>query len=146
MNVGRASLPAFLCHPRLYTRDAGGRLQAPDGVPYFLVREVQDIPASSEHYPNKATTWIQAHSSAICATNFALLDRGVLFTVDLLVATPAGPQAVFILFSDGDRRLYRRAVKYVLHVKQVCKKEYNFHPQFLLLHVTGRGLLRRKKF
>jgi hypothetical protein len=149
-----ASLGAFLCHPLLYTLDpATQAFAAPDARPYGRVLGAQAAPAASEHYPNKATAWVRAHFSHVCAANFAVLSRGDLLSVDLLVRNPDAPvlsgdagdfTAVFIVFSDGCRTLYNRAVQHVLRARAAMAREYAFFPSCLLLHVTRSGALRRK--
>ena len=114
---------------------------------------MQESPVPAEHYPNKATAWARANHSHVCAANVAVLSHGDLLTVDLLVRNRDAPvladdagdfTAVFIVFSDGCRALYNRAVQHVLRARAAMAREYAFFPSCLLLHVTRSGALRRK--
>lgn len=153
VRAGRSPIDAFLCHPLLYTSADGAPFTAPDALPYTRVLGVQESPVPSEHYPNKATAWARANHSHVCAANVALYSGGELLTIDLLLRNLGAPSlgkdaqhftAVFILFSGGSRALYNRALRYVRRVRVVAAREYAFFPSFLLLHITGGGLLRRK--
>ena len=148
-----SSLGAFLCHPLLYTLNQHQTFTAPDARPYVRVVGAQTAPVAVEHYPNKATTWVRSNFSHVCAANFAVLYMGDLLTVDLLVRNHDAPvlsneagdfTAVFIVFSDGHRPIYNRAVEHVRRVRIAMARDHSFFPSFLLLHVTRSGTLRRK--
>jgi hypothetical protein len=148
-----SGVAAFLCHPRLYRAGDDGTFTAPDTRPYTGVRGVQDTAVAGEHYPNKATSWARRNFAHVCAANVALRSGDELLTVDLLLRnldTPpldkaaGGFTAVFVVFSGGRRALYERALRYVRRVRAVAEREYGFAPGFLLLHITGSGVLRRR--
>lgn len=136
---------AFLCHPHLFREHAGG-WRAAALPPPASVRHVQDVLVPGQRFPNRATHWVAEHLGPILGTRLGVLDDGaVLRVIDMLVqCREGGAVAVFILFGDGSATTYRRAVRYVAATRAAASKNYGLAAAFLLLHVTRRGVLRRK--
>jgi hypothetical protein len=136
----------FLSHPQLFRESAGGwHALAAALPPPRWVRHVQHEPGPGQHFPNRATRWVLDNIGPICDTRLALHDGVGLYVVDLLVRQRRGGcVAVFFLFGDGSEALYRRAVRFVQRARRVCSLYYAFSPEFLLMHLTARGVLRRK--
>jgi hypothetical protein len=135
----------FLCHPQLFTEDARGwSATAPMPQPKY-VQHVQLAPAAAQSFPNRATRWVYANLGPICGTRLAVHDGTGLRVIDMLVRRRSGGcVAVFFLFGDGSDSLYRRAVRFVRATKLSCARQYAFEPDFLLMHITQRGIMRRK--
>jgi hypothetical protein len=138
----------FLCHPQLFREGAQGwGAPAPALPPPRWVRHAQCAPAPAQRFPNRATHWVLANVGEICGTRLALHDGEGLYVIDMLVRRRSGGYvAVFFLFGDGSDTTYRRAVRFVGAARRECAEHYAFAPDFLLMHVTVRGTLRRKWF
>eukprot|EP00961_Rhodomonas_salina_P267447 3613684-Rhodomonas_salina.1 len=144
---------AFMCHPSLYHARHGDPFTALDGRKHGSVLTVQQHHSRKEHYPNKATAWVTAHGGTLCAVNLAVHDGEHLRVIDMLTRDPGtspleqDPRAytaVCIFFSDGHKKMYRQAVRFMKETKRTCAALYHFQPKFMLLHVTATGMLRRK--
>lgn len=148
---------AFLCHPALYHADADHNFASRDGEAFTHVRNVQAaaLGAAVLDYPNKATSWLQAHTLRICGVNLGVRHGDALHVIDVLAqldGTPLGSRdaadyvAAFVFFGDGSRRALCAAKEFVSVTRAVCEKRYGFLPQFRLLHLTPSGRLMHSVF
>lgn len=138
---------SFFSHPLLYRLGRGGNYYSAEQTPYTHVLHVQNTPNGDHHFPNTATDWLYANTTRFSETGVALYDDGKLHVIDILArdaTVEGGYIAAFILFSGGNRATYEKAVRFVRKTKDICLKNYHFHPRFLLLHVTRSGMLRKR--
>ena len=148
------SFSAFMCHPLLYRQGEDAVYTAPDGLPYSKVHTVQHAHVQGQQpYPNKATHWVRHHFKHVCAANLAVYADGELHVIDVLARNegvdplerdPSGYTAVFLLQTGGSRAKYARALQHARRIKRILHEQYNFRVGMLLVHLTRKGMLRRR--